>query len=253
MFGMTERSVSSAVNALKEKGFININYKIKAGGGKIRFISKTKQLEEIFLSDRKKSSCRTGRNLPDKDNKIKDNKIKDIMSDNQKLMDYWIKLEHPDLYNNATKEQKEALYKRFAKDYSNIMEMAGSIEIAKQAVTACRDWLKSKNLEYNLTTIARNLPKFLNHTIKDIILPPELDVALFNEYCDLLEKYSGKITDKKKIISIIKLRIKQGININKHLTDKISEIKEKINREALSKFPNELQEKIKEIANNKTY
>lgn len=80
MFSVSPRSVSSAIGKLEKYGYITTNYDISAGGGTIRFINR---LEELFSSDRKKSSSQTGRTLPPKDNKKKENKKKDIGFDAQ--------------------------------------------------------------------------------------------------------------------------------------------------------------------------
>lgn len=74
MFNVSERSITSAINSLRECGYIDTKYDISAGGGKIRYITR---LAEVFSSELKKSSSQNGRVLLHKDNKKKENKKKE--------------------------------------------------------------------------------------------------------------------------------------------------------------------------------
>lgn len=89
MFKVSERAISDAVSKLQEYGYLKADYRIKANGGKIRFITNLKvdmvnsltPHEENSESDTKNSSSRTRRTPRDNDNKINENKInKDIYS-----------------------------------------------------------------------------------------------------------------------------------------------------------------------------
>ena len=74
-----ESTITSALKELKNIGYINIYYKIKSGGGRIRFI-KLQELENHILKTCVSSVSKLGKpNFPYivNNNKIKENKIKE--------------------------------------------------------------------------------------------------------------------------------------------------------------------------------
>jgi hypothetical protein len=181
------------------------------------------------------------------ENKV-DNKVNwdNCKNDNQRLMAFWVQLDHPELYKNATKEQAQEFFKRFTRDSSSILKMAGDLEIAKEAVKACREWLRSKKLEYNLTTIARNIGKFLNDAIRLYSLPPETDLFLLEEYRKLYKELKGEDIQQLELVKLIKQRMKEtSKSVNEILEEGIRKVKQKLN----SDIPNEqVRDLIKSVA-----
>lgn len=77
----SERSISRAISELTKKALIGVDYEIKAGGGKVRFIRSLIQIQLEGLatsgeSDSPKVASRIYKEV--KDNKLKDNKLKEI-------------------------------------------------------------------------------------------------------------------------------------------------------------------------------
>jgi len=68
MFSVSEKGISKALLRCKFFGYVEIKYKIKADGGKIRFINKQKPCPEGY-----RGISRNDTAVSDKDNKIKDN------------------------------------------------------------------------------------------------------------------------------------------------------------------------------------
>lgn len=145
-------------------------------------------------------------------------------SDIQRFVAFWVKLNEPNLYNNATKEQVYAIYGQYARYAKSILGIAGDLEKAKEASKMCREWLLRNKLSYNLATIARNIGRFLNRINKNADVPIEVDLALWNEYCELREMKKGKF-DKNKALEFIKDIISQGKNPNELLERRIVELK----------------------------
>ena len=85
LFKVSERQISSSLTVLTEKKLLKTSFKIKSGGGKIRFCSVVVEenfqsdvrVEENFQSERKKTSTLTRRKPLDyiNNNKINNNKI----------------------------------------------------------------------------------------------------------------------------------------------------------------------------------
>jgi transcriptional antiterminator len=70
MFGVSSQTISNSIKKLVEYRYIEANYQIKSGGGKIRFITR---LKENLKSEYKTSYSRTIKPLIGKDNKVKGN------------------------------------------------------------------------------------------------------------------------------------------------------------------------------------
>jgi hypothetical protein len=72
MFCVSEDSISRAMVRLEKFSYIEIDYEIKSGGGKIRFVRNRKVAE----SETAKLWIKKPQSRRDKDNKVKDNKLK---------------------------------------------------------------------------------------------------------------------------------------------------------------------------------
>ena len=80
MFGVKEIAISRVINKLADYKYIKLAYKIKANGGKIRYITRLKGNVE---SDLYQTYSQTYTKHIDKDNKIKDNKIYNTSNKNK--------------------------------------------------------------------------------------------------------------------------------------------------------------------------
>jgi predicted transcriptional regulator len=274
MFNVSEKSISTAVNKLKQKGFINIKYAIKAGGGKIRFITKSELLLNLLTSDSngqleyKDASSPTGSFIPDNDNKANNSKINndnpplkdttippndwgdvdnfsnqgdllnqksgwDCKTDTQRLLEFWVQIEYPSLYQSASNEQRREIFRRFSRDASSILKVAGSLEVAKEAMVACRNWLIEKKLEYNLTTIAKKIHRFLDEAFRKYSFPPETDLSLLEEYKKLYRELKGNDVPLLNLSNSIRQKMRDANkNANDILVEGIRRLKQQLNGES---------------------
>lgn len=145
-------------------------------------------------------------------------------TDIQRFIAFWIKIDQPNIYYTATKEQVKAIYGLYAKYSKVILDAAGDLEVAKEAASMCRDWLVREKLSYNIATVARNITKFIDAIVKKNRVPVEVDYALWEEYCKLRELKKGAF-DKSKVLEYIKNLISHGKNPNELLERKILELK----------------------------
>jgi hypothetical protein len=112
------------------------------------------------------------------------------------------------------------------------LKVAGNLQLAKEAIVACRNWLMEKELAYNLTTIANNISKFLNETIRKYPFPPETDLELLEEYKRLYRELKGKDVDQLELANLIRQRVKEGNkDANEVLVEGIRKIKQRLNGE----------------------
>ncbi|HQO27822.1 MAG TPA: hypothetical protein PKX21_02055 [Candidatus Pacearchaeota archaeon] len=51
--------------------------------------------------------------------------------------------------------KKKIIYGRYTRAAKEILELAGSVDKARQAITTVAEWAKSRNLEYSLETVAK--------------------------------------------------------------------------------------------------
>jgi hypothetical protein len=201
-------------------------------------ISNQSVIDKVSIQEKEKDKDKEKEKEKEKDKNKGDNKGDDKVNwdncrnDNQRLMAFWVQLEHPELYKNATKEQAQEFFKRFTRDSSSILKMAGNLEVAKEAVKACREWLSSKKLEYNLTTIARNIGKFIDEAIRKYQLPPETDLYLLAEYQRLYKEIKSQEISQMELVKAIKQRMKEtGKSINEILEEAVKKIKQKVSSE----------------------
>lgn len=88
-------------------------------------------------------------------------------SDLQRFLSHYIKSEMPDLYVSATKEQANGLFKRYGRAASEILAVAGSLNLACRAFDLARAYFTKKGLSWNLSTVSANIAEFVNEAIKD--------------------------------------------------------------------------------------
>lgn len=111
MFNCSEVSISRAISLLVDCKYIEVSYRVKADGGKIRFVkdllSEAYRLINNDKSDLSKVISKTYQKRLDKDNNIKDNNIK-VIKENKKKKDRSYPLE----------EINDSDIEKIANDYS---------------------------------------------------------------------------------------------------------------------------------------
>lgn len=88
-------------------------------------------------------------------------------TDLQRLICHYIKTEMPALYQNATQGQATEIFKRYGRDASSILKVAGSVDIAIKSYYKSRNWFKGKGLAWNLSSVARNIGEFVALVLKE--------------------------------------------------------------------------------------
>jgi hypothetical protein len=195
MFKVSEIAISNAVTKLQEYGYIQADYEIKAGGGKIRFIKNLISDEIIesksYNSDLKTSLSPTKRHLVDNDNKINGNKLNNINiietsvsgKETNDLIDLFktVNPSHERLF--ANKSQREALKR-----------------------------LIEKNGYEKIKWILDNLPKIANKQYAPVITTPcELETKLGQ-----LIIFLGREMEGQKSKSIVDARDVPGVSNNSY-------------------------------------
>ena len=74
------------------------------------------------------------------------------------------------LKKNARK--KEIIYSRFTKPAKQLLELSGSIEKAKKAITKVADWANSRNLDYAIETVFKKWLELDKLKPKEIVKKP---------------------------------------------------------------------------------
>jgi len=75
-----------------------------------------------------------------------------------------------ELKRNAKK--RKIIYSRFTKPAKQLLELAGSLEKAKQAIDKVAEWAKSRNLEYAIETVFKKWLELDRLKPKEIVKKP---------------------------------------------------------------------------------
>jgi len=75
-----------------------------------------------------------------------------------------------ELKRNARK--RKIIYSRFTKPAKQLLELAGSIEKAKEAITKVSEWAKSRNLDYAIETVFKKWLELDRLKPKEIVKKP---------------------------------------------------------------------------------
>ncbi|MCX6719514.1 MAG: hypothetical protein NTV36_00145 [Candidatus Staskawiczbacteria bacterium] len=75
-----------------------------------------------------------------------------------------------ELKNNAKK--KKIIYSRYTKPAKQLLELAGSIEKAKEAITTVAAWANSRKLDYTIETVFKNWLELDRLKPKEIVKKP---------------------------------------------------------------------------------
>ena len=69
-------------------------------------------------------------------------------------------------------KKKEIVYSRFTKPAKQLLDLAGSIEKAKEAITKVAEWAKSRNLDYAIETVFKKWLELDKLKPKEIVIKP---------------------------------------------------------------------------------
>lgn len=69
-------------------------------------------------------------------------------------------------------KKRKIIYSRFTKPAKQLLELAGSMEKAKEAMTKVADWAKSRNLDYSIETVFKKWLELDRLKPKEIVKKP---------------------------------------------------------------------------------
>lgn len=69
-------------------------------------------------------------------------------------------------------KKKKIIYSRFTRPAKELIELAGSVEKAKEAITIVADWAKSRKLDYSIETVFKKWLELDKLKPKDIVKKP---------------------------------------------------------------------------------
>jgi phosphoenolpyruvate synthase/pyruvate phosphate dikinase len=69
-------------------------------------------------------------------------------------------------------KKKKIIYSRFTRPAKELIDLAGSIEKAKEAMTTVADWAKSRNLDYSIETVFKKWLELGKLKPKEIVKKP---------------------------------------------------------------------------------
>lgn len=69
-------------------------------------------------------------------------------------------------------KKKKIIYSRFTRPAKELIDLAGSVEKAKEAITTVADWAKSRNLDYSIETVFKKWLELGKLKPKEIIKKP---------------------------------------------------------------------------------
>jgi hypothetical protein len=69
-------------------------------------------------------------------------------------------------------KKKKIIYSRFTRPAKELIDLAGSVEKAKEAMTTVADWAKSRNLDYSIETVFKKWLELGKLKPKEIVKKP---------------------------------------------------------------------------------
>ena len=129
-----------------------------------------KRREEKRREDREEKKETTTATAPDAESECKKPvNWENCHTDLQRLVAHYVAAEMPELFASATQAQAAGIFKRYGRAASEILAVAGNLETAKAAFDKSRACFNSKNLSWNLSTIAKNIGEFTNSVMEEKI------------------------------------------------------------------------------------
>jgi len=72
----------------------------------------------------------------------------------------------------ASAQKKKIIYSRFTKPAKQLLELAGSVEKAKEAISKVAEWAKSRNLDYAIETVFKKWLELDRLKPKEVVKKP---------------------------------------------------------------------------------
>ena len=69
-------------------------------------------------------------------------------------------------------KKKNIIYSRFTRPAKQLIDLAGSVEKAKEAISTIADWAKSRNLDYSIETVFKKWLELGKLKPKEVIKKP---------------------------------------------------------------------------------
>jgi len=105
--------------------------------------------------------------------KKKNKKKEQLETDIQQIVNYYFYtkgLSLEQIKNNAKK--KKIIYSRFTRPAKQLLELAGSVRRAKEAINTVSKWAKSRNLDYAIETVFKKWLELDRLKPKEIVKKP---------------------------------------------------------------------------------
>lgn len=105
--------------------------------------------------------------------KIKDNNKEKKETEIQQIINYYFQtkgLSIEELKENTKK--KKIIYSRHTRPAKQLLQLAGSVRQAKQAIKKIADWAKSRNLDYTIETVFKKWLELDRLKPKEIVKKP---------------------------------------------------------------------------------
>ncbi|MDD5696602.1 MAG: hypothetical protein PHO90_01335 [Candidatus Pacebacteria bacterium] len=100
-------------------------------------------------------------------------KKKETETDIQKVVNHYFATKGLSLDEiKESAKKKKIIYSRYTRPAKELIELAGSIEKAEQAITIVADWAKSRNLDYSIETVFKKWLELDKLKPKEIIKKP---------------------------------------------------------------------------------
>jgi len=94
-------------------------------------------------------------------------------TDIQKIVNYYFKTKGLDLTElKKNTRKKEIVYSRYVRPAKQLIELAGSLQKAKKAITKVSKWAKSRNLDYSIETVFKKWLELDKLKPKEIVKKP---------------------------------------------------------------------------------
>jgi hypothetical protein len=100
-------------------------------------------------------------------------KKKETETDIQKVVNHYFATKGLSLDEiKESAKKKKIIYSRYTRPAKELIELAGSIKKAEQAITIVADWAKSRNLDYSIETVFKKWLELDKLKPKEIIKKP---------------------------------------------------------------------------------
>jgi len=108
-----------------------------------------------------------------KTGKIKDYELLKEKSKIREIIAHYFKTKEISLEKlKESAKKREIIYSRYTKPAKQLLELAGSVEKAKEAITKVAEWAKSRNLDYAIETVFKKWLELDRLKPKEVVKKP---------------------------------------------------------------------------------